>query len=82
MGPNPTDRAKGGVKRSLLTDADGIPLGLAVDGANRNDFKMVRETIESIPVRRPRPKDGRRQGLCLDKGYDYDEARELAAEFG
>ena len=82
MGPNPTDRAKGGVKRSLLTDADGIPLGLAVDGANRNDFKMVRETIESIPVRRPRPNDGRRQGLCLDKGYDYDEARELVAEFG
>jgi putative transposase len=22
-----------------------------------------------------------RQGLCLDKGYDYDEVRELADEF-
>jgi putative transposase len=22
------------------------------------------------------------QGLCLDKGYDYDSVRELAAEFG
>ena len=27
MGPNPTDRGKGGVKRSLLTDGNGIPLG-------------------------------------------------------
>jgi hypothetical protein len=23
---------------------------LAVDGANRNDFKMVHETLDSIPV--------------------------------
>ncbi len=22
------------------------------------------------------------QGLCLDKGYDYDEVRDLVAEFG
>ena len=30
-GPNPTDRAKSGVKRSLLTEGHGIPVGLAVD---------------------------------------------------
>ncbi len=82
MGPNPTDRAKGGVKRSVLTDGAGIPLGLAVDGANRNDFKMFAETVESIPVHRPRPKARARQNLCLDKGYDYEEVRELAEEFG
>lgn len=81
MGPNPTDRAKGGAKRSLLTDAAGIPLGLAVDGANRNDFKMLRETIESIPVERPKPTRGSPQGMCLDKGYDYAEAREVVADF-
>jgi putative transposase len=33
-GLNPTDQAKGGTKRSLLTEAAGIPVGLAVDGAN------------------------------------------------
>ena len=32
-GPNPTDRAKSGTKRSLLTDGHGIPLGLATAGA-------------------------------------------------
>jgi len=47
-GPNPTDRGKDGVKRSLLTEGQGVPIGLAVAGANRNDMKLVRTTIESI----------------------------------
>ena len=81
-GPNPTDRAKGGTKRSLLTDGGGLPIGLAVDGANRNDFKMVFETVESIPVPRPRPTAKRPQGMCLDRGYDYDEARDVLECFG
>jgi putative transposase len=58
-----------------------VPIGLAVEGANRNDFKMARATLESIPVERPQPTADQPQGLCLDKGYDYDEVRELAAEF-
>ena len=36
-GKNPTDRAKLGWKWSILTDLRGIPIGWAVDGANRND---------------------------------------------
>src|SRR2546422_2182640 len=81
-GPNPTDRAKDGVKRSLLTDGAGVPLGVAVDGANRNDFKLARATLESIPIPRPEPTAEAPQGLCLDKGYDYEEVRDLLAEFG
>ena len=81
-GPNPTDRAKGGVKRSVLTDGGGVPLGIAVEGANRNDFKMARATLESVPIPRPEPTPEEPQGLCLDKGYDYDEVRQLAAAFG
>ena len=57
-------------------------MGLAVDGANRPDMKMVRQTIESIPVERPEPTPGEPQGLCLDKGYAYDEVEEIAREFG
>ncbi len=63
-------------------DADGIPVGLAVEGANRHDMKLVQETLESIPVERPKPTPQEPQGLCLDKGYDYDEVRDIAAEFG
>lgn len=81
-GPNPTDRAKGGTKRSLLTEAAGVPIGLAIAGANRNDFKLFAETVRSVPVRRPRPQRARAQGMCLDKGYDYDEVRTLATTFG
>jgi putative transposase len=81
-GKNPTDRAKQGVKRSLLVEANGIPVGMAVDGANRNDMKMVEETLASIPVERPTPTRKKPQGMCMDKGYDYDEVRELVNEFG
>jgi putative transposase len=81
-GPNPTDRAKKGVKRSVLTEARGIPLGVAIAGANRNDHKLARETLEQIKVDRPSPSPKRPQHLCLDKGYDYPEVREIAQEFG
>jgi transposase len=81
-GPNPTDRAKRGVKRNLLTDGAGVPLGVAVDGANRNDFKMARATLESVPIPRPEPTPAAPQGLCLDAGFDYPEVYALAAEFG
>jgi len=81
-GKNPTDRAKGGVKRSLLVEGQGLPVGLAVEGANRNDMKMVEATLESIPIKRPEPTAEQPQGMCMDKGYDYDEVRELVAEFG
>lgn len=81
MGKNPTDRAKGGVKRSLVTDGRGVPLGVAIDGANRHDMKMARQTLEAVLPDRPKPTRQKPQGLCLDKGYDYDEIRELAEEF-
>ena len=66
----------------MLTEASGVPVGLAVEGANRNDMKMVRETVESIPVARPEPTPEQPQGMCLDKGYDYDEVRQTLHEFG
>ena len=82
MGKNPTDRGKQGTKRSLLSEGGGVPIGVVVEGSNRNDFKLLRETIESIAVERPRPTAEREQGMCPDKGYDYDEVREILVEFG
>ena len=81
-GPNPTDRAKGGVKRSLLTEGHGVPVGLVVAGANRPDMKLVEETVDSLIVKRPRPTKTRPQGMCMDKGYDYAAVREIVQEFG
>ena len=45
-------------------------------------MKLVRATIESIVVERPEPSEEQPQGMCLDKGYDYDQVREVLAEFG
>ena len=54
-----------------------------MDGANRNDMKLTRQTLESIPAdaNRPEPSAAEPQGLCLDKGYDYDEVRDIVEEF-
>ena len=81
-GHNPTDRGKQGVKRSLLTEGHGVPVGLAVDGANRHDMKLVQATLESLMGVRPETSPDRPQGMCLDKGYDYAEIRALLVEFG
>lgn len=59
-----------------------MPIGLAVDGANRHDMKLTRETIDSIVVERPEPTPEEPQGMCLDKGYDYQAVREILEEFG
>jgi transposase len=45
-------------------------------------MKLVRATIESIVAGRPEPTAAQPQGMCLDKGYDYDEVREILEEFG
>lgn len=82
IGANPTDRGKGGVKRSLLTEAHGIPLAVVVEGANRHDMKLVKRTLEDLKLDRPLPTAALPQGLCMDKGYDYDEVRDLVAQFG
>ena len=67
-GPNPTDRGKSGVKRSLLTEGHGVPIGLTIEGANRHDMKLLRPTIESIIIKRPEPTEDHPQGMCLHKG--------------
>jgi putative transposase len=78
-GPNPTDRGKKGTKRSLLTEGNGVPIGLAVEGANRHDMKLTEATLGSQVVQRPEPTEDNPQHLCLDKGYDYDAVREVVA---
>jgi transposase len=75
-GKNPTDRAKLGWKWSILTDRNGIPIGWAIDGANRNDSVMLEPTLD----------DAGRRGLLadietiwLDRGYDSAVTRERLA---
>lgn len=80
VGPNPTDRAKNGTKRSLLVDGRGGPLSVVVAGANVNDTKLLQATIEGIVVKRPRVRADAEQNLCLDKGYDNPTGRAAVAK--
>ena len=70
IGPNPTDRAKNGVKRSILVEANGGPLAAIVAAANIHDTKLLEETLEAIVVKRQKVTKNLPQHLCLDKGYD------------
>lgn len=71
-GPNPTDRAKSGTKRHVLTDRRGIPVSLVVTGANVHDKRGIEATLDGIVLRGARgPR--RPKHLCLDKGYDYED---------
>src|SRR5829696_9111943 len=64
VGPNPTDRAKNGVKRSLLVEADGGgPLSVVIAGANVPDFKLLEATLDAIVVERPAPTE---QAPCYE----------------
>jgi putative transposase len=61
------------VKRSLLVEADGGPLAVAIAGANVPDAKLLAATINAIVLERPEPEPDFPQHLCLDKGYDNED---------
>lgn len=60
----------------------GIPVAVAIDGANRHNMKLVQRTLQAVMAQRPAPTEETPQGLCLDKGYDFDEVRDIVKEFG
>ncbi len=76
-GPNPVDRGKTGSKIHVLTDAGGLPLVVAVSGANRHDSQALIPLVASIPAIRSRRGARRRRPATLraDKGYDYPDLR-------
>lgn len=45
-------------------------------------MKLVAPTLEAIALERPEPSVKQPQGLCMDKGYDFDAVRALVAELG
>ncbi|MEV6258918.1 transposase [Nocardia sp. NPDC051911] len=72
-GPSPVDRRKTGSKHHILTCGNGLPLAVALSGANINDHLMLPELLDRVrPLRgrtgRPRH---RIKALIADKGYDY-----------
>jgi putative transposase len=59
-----------------------MPLAVAVEGANRHDMKLVQGTLDILAVKRPEPTADKPQHLCMDRGYDYPQVRELVEAYG
>jgi putative transposase len=64
----------------VLTEGQGIPLAVIVAGANRHDMKLLADTLDAVVVERPEPTEAAPQHVCLDKGYDDDECRQVAEQ--
>jgi putative transposase len=80
-GKNPTDRGKIGIKRSLLVNAQGLPLAIVVSGANTPDGRLLAATLDALPIERPDPATTD-QHLCLDKGYSGEPCATVAEAAG
>ena len=78
-GPSPVDRRKQGLKRSVLVDGYGIPLGRVLAGANRHDSPLLAPTLDRLDDLGPLPDE---ITVHLDAGYDSGKTRDLLAERG
>jgi len=75
-GPSPVDRGKSGTKRHNMTDGQGIPLGVVVTGANRNDSILLEDTLDLLARFGDRLPCPASIGVALDAGYDSNLTRE------
>lgn len=78
-GKSPVDRGKGGIKRSILVDAKGIPIGAIAAPANRHDSPLLEETLSTMEVLGELPEP---ISAHLDRGYDSNSTRQKLAERG
>ncbi len=55
-----------------------------VSGANTHDKWLVWRTLASVPILRPaeQPDLKIQENLCMDKGYDYPDVREIVLWWG
>jgi hypothetical protein len=79
-GPSPVDRRKGGLKRSVATEAAGILLGIVSAGANRHDSPLLEPALAAV-VEQVGPMPEYVTGH-LDASYDSGVTRALLAQLG
>jgi transposase len=78
-GRSPVDRGKGGIKRSVVVDGRGIPLGAVTAPANRHDSPLLAPTLDAA---RALGLVAEGASVHLDRGYDSDLTRERLLERG
>ncbi|WP_043269946.1 IS5 family transposase [Streptomyces sp. CT34] len=79
-GRSPVDRGKQGLKRSVATEARGIPLGIVSAGANRHDSPLLVPTLKAAKEQvGPLPEQ---TNVNLDRGYDSNKTRTALTTLG
>ena len=78
-GKSPVDRGKQSIKRSMMVDGEGIPLGVVAAGANRHDSPLLAPTLEVLRTLGGLPEP---VSVHLDRGYDSKLTRRLLEEGG
>lgn len=78
-GRNPMDKGKLGVKLSIATDRNGVPLGWVIGAANRHDVTLLDDTLAEVANKGLIPDVGT---LHLDKAYDSKKARAHVLDLG
>ena len=78
-GPSPVDRRKQGLKRSVATEAAGIPLAALPAPANHRDDGLLAATLDAIGAVGPLPTQ---PVVHLDAGYDYQPCRQVLTTRG
>ena len=81
-GPSPVDRRKQGLKRSTVTDADGVPLGSVPAPANRRDDGLLAATLDTLHAVAVVAGLPARPVVHLDAAYDFQPCRMVLAERG
>ncbi len=76
-GKSPVDRGKQGIKRSMMVDGEGIPLGVVAAGANRHDSPLLAPTLDVLRTLGGLPEP---VSVHLDCGYDSNVTRRLLQE--
>ncbi|MFJ5901970.1 IS5 family transposase [Streptomyces sp. NPDC093064] len=79
-GRSPVDRGKQGLKRSVASDAGGVPLGIVSDGANRHDSPLLGPTLDAAKAQVGAMPET--VNVNLDRGYDSAKSRALIDELG
>lgn len=66
----------------MLTEGHGLPIAVAVEGANRHDVKLLEPTLQGLVIPRPQATADKPQGMCLDAGYDAKLVRQTLQQWG
>jgi hypothetical protein len=67
-GKSPVDRGKGGIKRSTMVDANGIPLAMVAAGANPHHSPLLAATLDA--AREASIELAEHASVHLDRAYD------------